>query len=214
MKEGKQVMCFRKLFSKVILFLFISLICSCNIVIFAKNITKATKICDLFKDLQLSRIVANSLKKSSEADLVTQSELNSIIILNASKNRNAIPICRLEGIEYLNNLEQLLLGGNNITDVSALASLSKLWELHLLYNVNLEDISPLKNLANIERLNLTNTAVKDISSLSNMKNLNWICLQGTHIDNYSVLYKLPNLEVCDIYEPLPNKNLDHRCVIM
>ena len=103
-----------------------------------------------------------------------------------------------------------MLGGDNITDLSPLSNLHKLWELHLLFNATLEDITPLSTLTNMKRMSLSHTSIKDISALKDMKKLYWVCLKETHVKNFSVLSSLSHLENCDV--PIPA--LKNNCTIM
>lgn len=208
-REESIFMYCKKLLSKWIVFSFVLL--ACVIPIFAKNIIHPTRICDLFEDNRLAKIVASSLKKNSEEDRVTQADLDSIVLLQADNSPyKPIGICKLDGIEYLNNLEQLMLGGNNITDLSPLSNLHKLWELQLLFNATLEDITPLSTLTNMKRMSLSHTSIKDISALKDMKKLYWVCLKETHVKDFSVLSSLSHLENCDV--PIPA--LKNNCTIM
>lgn len=199
----------KKLLSKVVMVLTILL--TFNSVIFAERITKPTKICDLFEDRRLAQIVAKTLQKSSEEDTVTQSELDSVTSLEAyNYPYKPVGIRTLNGIEYLNNLEHFLAGMNDITDLSPLSNLRKLWELQLPYNSHLQDITPLRALTNMKRMHLSYTAIQDISALKDMKKLYWVCLSDTQVRDFSVLSGLPELVNCDVPIPEPKNS----CTIM
>lgn len=199
----------KKLFFKFVTFAVSFLICVTTV--FAKNIDEPARICDLFEDTQLSKIVASSLKKNSEEDKVTQTDLDSITSLVANNcPPNTDYVCKLNGIEYLNNLKQLLLIGGDITDLSPLSKLRKLWELQLPYHKHLRDITPIKALTGIKRMNLIYTAIQDINALRGMKQLYWVCLEGTPISDFSVLSTLPKLENCDVPISKPKSS----CTIM
>jgi Leucine-rich repeat (LRR) protein len=58
----------------------------------------------------------------------------------------------------------LYLSDNNITDISALANLTNLTELHLSYN-NVTDISALANLTNLTNLYLSDNNIDNIDNL-------------------------------------------------
>ncbi len=160
-------MCIKRLFGKFGTILVTLLVFSSSM--FAKNITKPTRICDLFEDTQLSKVVASSLKKFSEEDIVIQSELDSITSLVANNcPPNTGYICKLNGIEYLNNLEQLLIVLGDITDLSPLSGLHTLWELQLPYHKRLQNIAPTRALTGMKRMNLSYTAVQDINALRDL----------------------------------------------
>ncbi len=202
-------MCYPKLFFKFVTFSISFLICVTTV--FAKSINEPTRICDLFEDTQLSKVVASSLKKFSEEDIVTQSELDSITSLVANNcPPNTSYICKLNGIEYLNNLKQLLIIWGDITDLSPLSDLRTLWELQLPYHKHLQNIAPIRALTGMKRMNLSYTAVQDINAFRDMKQLYWVCLEGTPVRDFSVLSTLPKLENCDVPIPEPKSG----CTIM
>lgn len=202
-------MCYQKLFFKFVMFCISFL--TCVNTVFAKNINEPTRICDLFEDTQLSKVVASSLKKFSEESIVTQFELDSITSL-VSNNcpPNTGYVCKLGGIEYLNNLKHLLLIWGDITDLSPLSDLRTLCELQLPYHKHLQNIAPIKTLTGMKRMNLSYTAIQDITALKNMKQLYWVCLEGTPVRDFSVLSGLPELVNCDV--PIPA--LKNNCTIM
>lgn len=200
----------KRLLGKLGIFLFILLFFSP--VVFSKSIAEPTRICDLFKDDQLAIIMARVLHKFSKEDIVVQSELDRVYLLDAnrySEKNNAIQT--LAGVEYLNNLEYLSVGGNDITDLSPLQELTGIHELCLISNRRLKDIRPLSRLRNMQKLILTNTSVEDISVLLNMKELYFVSLQGTEVKDFSVLARLPMINNSDVVSFIPKKK---RCAIM
>ena len=68
---------------------------------------------------------------------------------------NRYKIRSLKGIELFENLEELNLWGNQISDISSLAGLFKLKKLDLDHN-QISDISPLARLFNLKKLWLLN----------------------------------------------------------
>ena len=95
-------------------------------------------------------------------------------------------------ISRLTNLERLYLDNNSISDVSALSGLTRLERL-ILYNNSISDLSPLSGLTNLEQLYLENNSISDVSSLSGLTNLAWLGLSGNNISDVSSLSGLPNL---------------------
>ena len=67
-------------------------------------------------------------------------------------------------------METLTLNSSDVSDISALASLTNLKWLWFHYT-DVSDISPLAGLTNLETLTLNNTGVSDISALVNLPNL-------------------------------------------
>ena len=127
----------------------------------------------------------------------------------------------LPSFAQLTNLQELWLQGNQLTDISPLATLAALSEatlsklsLTLSYNQitdisplenltnlgglwlgdnQIADISPLENLTKLKVLQLTNNRVADISPLENLTNLWSLGLSGNRIANISPLENLTNL---------------------
>ena len=95
-------------------------------------------------------------------------------------------------ISRLTNLERLYLNNNNISDVSALSGLTRLERLYL-YNNSISDLSPLSGLTNLEWLYLDNNSISDLSSLSGFTNLANLSLSHNSISDLSPLSGLTNL---------------------
>ncbi len=95
-------------------------------------------------------------------------------------------------ISGLPNLERLILDTNSISDVSAISGFTRLRVL-LLYNNNISDLSPLSGLPNLEQLYLENNSISDVSPLSGLPNLEWLGLSANNISDVSSLSGLPNL---------------------
>ena len=99
----------------------------------------------------------------------------------------------VDDVRLLPNLKQLDLCHNNITDVSALSSMTNLEGVWLAHN-NITDISPLSNLTNLKLLDLWSNNITDISALSNLTNLKWLNLHYNNITDISALSNMTNLE--------------------
>ncbi len=95
-------------------------------------------------------------------------------------------------ISGLPNLERLILDTNSISDVSAISGFTRLSVLILDYN-SISDLSPLSGLTNLEQLSLDYNSISDVSSLSGLTNLEWLWLSGNSISDVSSLSGLPNL---------------------
>ncbi len=93
-------------------------------------------------------------------------------------------------------LEKLSLRKSNITDISALSSLTSLKALYLSDNP-LTDISVVTRLSSLEQLNIMNTAVTEIDLLaeSRLQELNCI---GTRVTDYSCIASMPDLRRLNI----------------
>ena len=110
-------------------------------------------------------------------------------------------IVDLTGLEFATYLKELLLGGRNrITDLSPLANLTNLTQLHIWHReiadmppVTNLDISPLSGLVNLERLSLENNGISDIGPLMELKELQVLGLADNTIDDLSPLVGLKKL---------------------
>ena len=98
-----------------------------------------------------------------------------------------------DSISSLENLEQINMSSNSISDISSLSNLTSLTELSLSYNL-ISDISSLSNLTNLTELSLSFNSISDISSLSNLNNLTLLNLSYNSISDISSLGSLTNLE--------------------
>lgn len=82
--------------------------------------------------------------------------------------------CRVENNEALGELEELVLYGNQIEEISSLRNLKKLTKFNLDENL-IEDVEPLADLTNLKELYLQDNPIKNMDSLKN--------LTGTKIRN-------------------------------
>ena len=89
-----------------------------------------------FPDPNLEQAIRNATEISTRD--IWLSDLRYIYYFDA----NSMNIVNLSGLEVLENLEQLYLGGNEVSDISALEDLSNLYYLDLSNNI-ISDIQPL-----------------------------------------------------------------------
>lgn len=66
--------------------------------------------------------------------------------------------------------------------------------LSLNYNRQVNDLSPLAELKNLEAIDLGNTLVSDLSPLVELKNLKYADLRFTQVSDFSAVAELKNLE--------------------
>ena len=110
-------------------------------------------------------------------------------------------IVDLTGLEFATYLKELHLGGGNrITDLSPLANLTNLTQLHIWHRevdgmppVTNLDITPLSGLINLEGLSLENNGISDISPLAGLKELQLLGLAVNTIEDLSPLTGLKKL---------------------
>ena len=89
-------------------------------------------------------------------------------------------------------LRRLWLTDNQLSDISALASLTNLQALWLANN-QLSDISPLASVKSLEHLHIWNNPISDISPLESLTNLNWLGLRQMKLGDISPLAGLTRL---------------------
>ncbi len=150
----------------------------------------------VFNDINLETVVRDKINKPT-GDIL-RNDLHSIEYLDASGEE----IISIEGIQYLSNINTLILSENNITDISPLASLKSLKVLSLNNNL-IKDIEPVSSLENLNELYVSNNQIIDINSLANLKNLTTLNIYYNAIIDISSLTMLNNL--ADLY--LENLNI-------
>lgn len=97
------------------------------------------------------------------------------------------------GIHFMQVVKILNLNNSNINDISFLSSLTQLQSLFL-HNTKIKDISVLSDLTQLQGLFLSNTQVKDISILSSLTQLQTLSLNNTQVKDISALSGLTQLQ--------------------
>ncbi|EAD9035941.1 LPXTG cell wall anchor domain-containing protein [Listeria monocytogenes] len=154
----------------------------------AESLTQPTSINQIFPDYETAKVIQSALQKTNVTDTVTQEELNTLTLFYAYGKG----IESIDGLQYLNNLEVMLVGANKIHDYRPLSGLSKLQEMDLSDN-EISDISSLSKLTSLTRLNLYNNQISDIDALSELTNLQSLWIGINQISNINVLSNLTNL---------------------
>ncbi len=99
----------------------------------------------------------------------------------------------LGGLEWATNLSTLYLGGNLVSDISALTNFNRLTNLFLYHNL-VGDISPLAKLTNLARLDLRwNPTLSNFGSLAAPPNLTEAYFGGNSLNNLGFLPTLSRL---------------------
>jgi hypothetical protein len=145
----------------------------------------------LFEDPNLEISVRITLNKQVEELFEgTLLELDSLHFTSTPQR-----ITSLKGLEYCKNLYSLEMGLQHISDISPLASLTKLKRLELDQNRKISDITPLAGLTELEWLNLSDNMITDISPLLNLTKLKYLNLRyNQNIINISSLRNMIELE--------------------
>ena len=133
-----------------------------------------------FEDPNLEQVVRDNINKPE--GLLYLSDVIGIKHLNAFTRG----IVSLEGIQYLQNLQNLNFWGNQVSDISALQNLTNLWYLYFGGN-QASDISALQNLTNLSYLDFRGNQVSDISVLENLTNLWYLDFSNNQVSDISAL---------------------------
>ncbi len=156
-------------------------------------------ISEWMPDTALQAVVRETLE---ELGLPTSAPLTKEKMLQLTYLKaNHKGIVDITGLEFALSLKELLLGGRNrITDLSPLANLTNLTQLHIWHRevagmppVTNLDISSLSRLINLEYLSLENSGISDISPLTELKELQGLGLAVNTIDDISPLAGLKKL---------------------
>ncbi|HBZ6362569.1 TPA: internalin N-terminal domain-containing protein, partial [Listeria monocytogenes] len=118
----------------------------------AADITQPAPVNQVFPDSKLAEIMRVRLGKTNVTDFVSQDELNMIEIVDTSYGPTS-GVNSIEGIQYLNHLNTLILQGGNVSDIGPLSGLTSLTTL-VISSHKLSDIRPLSNLTNLTILQI------------------------------------------------------------
>ncbi|HEL8831717.1 TPA: InlB B-repeat-containing protein, partial [Listeria monocytogenes] len=102
-------------------------------------------------------------------------------------------------LQNLTNLRELYLNEDNISDISPLANLTKMYSLNLGANHNLSDLSPLSNMTGLNYLTVTESKVKDVTPIANLTDLYSLSLNYNQIEDISPLASLTSLHYFTAY---------------
>ncbi|MFB5577898.1 NEAT domain-containing protein [Bacillus cereus] len=95
----------------------------------------------------------------------------------------------ITGLEYMTNLEKLTLEGVGLKNLEFISNLEKLNDVNVSHN-QIEDITPLSALKNLQWLNLADNHIKDVSVLGSMLDLLSLKLSGNEIRDVRPLIQL------------------------
>lgn len=145
-----------------------------------------------FTNKTLEKALREKMNKP-EGDIL-KSDVLKIDELNLSYKEKELK--SLDGIENLTNLKSLNLTFSYAVDISPLKDLTKLHYLNLSRNYFIlnKDISFLKNLVNLERLDLSSDGIEDLTPLKNMKNLRVLNLYSNEITDLNPIKDLNQLK--------------------
>ena len=154
-----------------------------------------------FEDGVLEAAIAEEL--GVEGRPITEEDMAKLTELTAY-GTDSESITSLEGLQYAENLRELKLISNGISDLTPLSNLVNLEELTLWDN-DVSDITPLENLRNLSYLDLDNNAIEDLTPLSDLKNLETLHLDDNAINDIT---PLKELSLKDMYISLYGNNFN------
>ena len=99
----------------------------------------------------------------------------------------------VSGIEYLSNLGFLDIEHNGVTDLTPLKDLVKLYRLNLAYN-DISDISPIQDLDGLQFLDIGHNLLTDLTPLKDLVNLYYLNLAYNTISDISPIQDLDGLQ--------------------
>jgi Leucine-rich repeat (LRR) protein len=140
-----------------------------------------------FEDIYVEKVLRNMLKKPE----------GNLTALDLSKITSFLEIghiTSLKGLEYAINLEDILVQGSKLSDLSPLAHLKKLKSLMIISD-QVEDLTPLASMTSLEFVILDGNYISDLTPLKNLPNVNYLNLSNNNISDLSPLHSLKKLEI-------------------
>ena len=141
----------------------------------------------IFPDPILEGLIRKALNRPT-GDLTTR-ELRDLTVFESSGKGLAL----LEGLQYAVNLKKLILGEHAIQSISTLGTLKKLEELILL-GTQVVDLSPLADLQNLKSVTLHQNQFANLDALATLEALQYLSVSETAIADLSPLDDLIYLE--------------------
>ena len=154
-------------------------------------------------DWRLQFVIERTLGKAPGAT-ITAEDMATLTQIDAED----YGIKDLTGIELAINLTQLILTDNKIKDISPLANLIQLEELHIgtadfsLFapkTNQISDITPLSNLTRLKYLYLGRNQIRDITPLANLIQLERVTLASNQISDITPLTNLTQLKSASLH---------------
>ncbi len=146
-----------------------------------------------FDDPSLEIQVRYALKIPT-AELTNEDLLKLDSLSNSNPTTGRDKVYSLKGIENCQNITYLNMGGQHFVELVPLSALTNLRELYLDQSWMIKNISPLKDLTNLQKLNLQSNIVEDISALKNLIELKYLNLKENPIKDLSPIGNLRKLE--------------------
>ena len=148
----------------------------------------------IIPDSKLRTAIGITLNKSF-GETIVPSDMAALKSLEAE----GAGISDLTGLELATNLTELRLARNNISDISAVAGLTKLRTLNLRDNA-VSDISAVERLTRLTELHLDRNRISDISVVARLAHLTVLDLGGNAISDISAVTGLTQLTRLELWE--------------
>jgi internalin A len=148
---------------------------------------EGNSITDVSPFLSMSRLRALSL---------VHNPLTNVQLVRQMTNLTGLALSDLTQCEFLTNLtslEMLFVGGNNISNLSPLKTLSQLQFLSIGYNPR-QDCSFLSNFPNLYALEASEMGLKSVSMLSGATNMQFLDLPRNQVQDLSPLASMSRLK--------------------
>ncbi len=147
-----------------------------------------------FEDPVLEKMIRVQLSKPEGP--IQNSELAKVKTLNLtdSKNMDTLDPCIFP---HLKGLKGLYLAPGELDNISLLQGLGNLESLRISIT-KVKDISPLKSLSKLDRLDIGRTPVRDLTPLAELKNLTEIVMDETEVSDLTPLAGLTKLTLLSI----------------
>ncbi|HDT11410.1 MAG TPA: leucine-rich repeat domain-containing protein, partial [bacterium] len=106
----------------------------------------------------------------------------------------------VDDIEACKHLDNFFLGFSNVDTLEPFSEMKQLRKLDLRFSPGIKDLSPLKNLKNLEFLSIWKTGVTDLIPISKLPKLKTIDAKMTEITDITPLKTLTSLESIDLLQ--------------
>jgi Leucine-rich repeat (LRR) protein len=140
-----------------------------------------------FKDANLEATIRKYLPDSKTGEPLTEARLQSLMIVTGST-----PVSDLSGLEKCKKLTFVYLTGP-VADLSPLKNLANLQTLTV-KGGKVRDLTPLAGLTKLEYLDLSNNEISDVAPLANLKTLTTLTLSNNRIADLTALQGLTALQ--------------------
>ena len=149
-----------------------------------------------------STLIAFAMSINIIATSISSEIVNSEVLVLENLGITDVQLAEMISVGTISqNIVELWLNDNKITDITPLLGLTSLEYLNLSNN-QIEDISVLENLPNLWVLVLNSNQISDVSSLSELSNLWYLGLNNNQITNLNPLYNLSGLNRLQILDNL------------